>query len=716
MSTTPPRRSRIAIAIAAAVGLVLPAAGASAQTAEPDPREGLGGGYQDAETAIWNMEHLANRERPPGFINPNNLGDFAYVNSDMAFSGHHAFVGSYAGVQIWDISNPRSPSLRTAVACPGGQGDVSVNGNLMFVSVQQLGTVDCQPLASGGEELRGVRVFDISDITSPVQVAAVQTCRGSHTHTVVEDLDDPGNVYVYVNGTSGVRGDSPEGLECHVGPTVEVNGRTVPSSNPEDFDADTLTDRYQIEVIQVPVANPEQAEIVNEPRLFADEETGNPVGLRGQTDACHDITAYPEIGLAAGACEGNGLLIDITDPANPVRVDAVEDTEHFAYWHSATFNNDGTTVVFTDELGGGVAPTCVPTVDENDGANAIFEIHDTADGPRMEFASYYKIPNNQTMQENCVAHNGNLLPVPGRDIKVQAWYQGGISVMDFTDPHEPFEIAFFDRGPLDEDQLVLSGFWSAYYYNGYIYGSEIARGLDVLELIPSEYLSEEELAQAAAVRLREHTAQSQTMITDADRSACAGVDPVTFGDTAGVHAAAVGCVAGYGIAQGYENGNFGFGANVRRDQMAAFVARTLETAGVELPASPPDAFNDDDGTRHEESINQLAELGVVAGTTETTFTPGAPVTRAQTAALVVRAVELILDEDLAAPRSPFTDVSSANRHVRDIDAAHAAGLVYGTTRTTFAPGQPVQRGQMGSILARALELFHYELVELTPRS
>ena len=712
------RRLR-AVAAAAATLLLVPAVGASAQAA--DPREGLGGGFQDAETAGENMELLAHVERPAGFINPNNPGDFAYINSDMAFAGHYAFVGSYAGVQIWDISDPTDPELRTAVACPGGQGDVSVSGDLMFVSVQQLGTRDCTTLDEGDERFVGVRVFDISDITSPEQVAAVETCRGSHTHTVVEDPDDPSTVYVYVSGTSGVRSDAPAGLDCAVGPmtpapTEDDPDREVPSTDPDDFDEDTETDRYQIEVIEVPVASPEDAEIVAEVRLFADEETGNPFGLMGVTDACHDITAYPEIGLAAGACEGNGLLIDISDPAAPVRVDYVEDTSNFAYWHSATFSNDGTKVVFTDELGGGVAPTCRPTDDPDDGANAIYEIVQTADGPRLEFASYYKIPNNQTDEENCVAHNGSIVPVPGRDLMVQAWYQGGISVMDFTDADNPFEVAFFDRGPLDEEELVLSGFWSAYYYNGHVYGSEIARGFDVFELTASEHVTEAELAAAADVRLRELSPQSQTMITDADRAACAAVDGESYPDAGGTHGDNVACIAGYGIAQGFGDGTFRPGEPIRRDQMASFLQRLLEAAGVELPAAPEDAFVDDEGNVHEMAINQLAALGVVNGTSDTMYSPAVAVSRAQMAALIVRAVEDVLGEELPAPRSPFTDVASNSTHVEAIDAAYAAGIAAGTSDTTFAPGRSVQRGQMGSFIARALELLFDELVELTPRS
>jgi hypothetical protein len=709
-------RLRSAITAAAVVALLAPMTAASAQPV-PDPREGLGAGLQDAEEASWNMELIDHLEKPAGFFNPADPGDFRYANSDMAFGRGHAFVGNYAGALIYDLDDPTSPELRTAVACPGGQGDISVMGDLMFISVQQFGTVDCQPLtaATAPEDVfLGVRVFDISDLDSPQQVAAVQTCRGSHTHTVVEDLDDPSNLYVYVNGTNRFPRDSSAiaGLDCVVGPVDEAGN---PSNDPDDFDAETETDRYQIEVIEVPVDAPEDAEIVAEPRLFADETTGNPVGLMGQTDACHDITAYPEIGIAAGACEGNGLLIDITDPANPTRLDFVSDTTHFAYWHSATFNNDGTKVVFTDELGGGVGATCLPGTDPNDGANAIFDVVDGADGPELEFVSYYKIPLVQTDSENCVAHNGSLVPVPGRDIMVQAWYQGGISVMEFTDSANPREIAFFDRGPIDEDTLVLGGFWSAYYYNGYIYGTEIARGFDTFELTPSDYLSQADLDAAAAVRWVDHSPQSQTMITDADRSACGGADPAGFPDvTGGVHAGNIECVAGYGIALGFRDGTYGPLRDVRRDQMASFIARMLRSGGVDLPASPPDAFRDDNGSTHELAINQLAALGIVQGRSAGVYAPLDEVTRAQMASFVVRAVEYALGEDLPAPRSPFADVPSSGPHYANIDKAYAAGIVQGRTSTTYAPNDDVRRDQMASFIARSMEVMFRAYVEFEP--
>ncbi|WBB70020.1 hypothetical protein [Micromonospora sp. WMMD812] len=496
-----------AAATVALVVALLPGT-ASGQEAEPDPRIGLGSGWLDAQSAISNLEQLAHRDKPAGFVNPANPGDFGYVSSDLAFGGHHAFVGNYNGFNIYDVSQPANPTIVTNVVCPGGQGDLSVHGNLLFMSVEETrGRLDCGTNAGVGTRFQGVRVFDISDVANPVQVAAVQTCRGSHTHSLVTDPDDSANVYVYVSGTAGVRPAST---------MAGCNNTPASGDNPA---------RWRIDVIKVPVAAPEQAALVSGPRLFADPETGAVDGLQNTppapthpsggswspspvTDACHDITAYPELGLAAGACEGNGILIDISDPANPVRIDEVADP-NFAYWHSATLSNDGKKVVFTDEWGGGTGARCRTTDQPQWGANAIFDI---VDG-KMRFASYYKLPVPQTAQENCVAHNGSLIPVPGRDILVQAWYQGGISLMDFTDSAHPKEIAYFDRGPISPTSTVLGGFWSAYWYNGQIYGSEIARGFDVFGLRPSEHLTQAEIAAAREVQLPQFNAQHQTTIS-----------------------------------------------------------------------------------------------------------------------------------------------------------------------------------------------------------
>ena len=483
-----------------------------------DPRVNLAAGWLDAESAIWNLELVATTPRPEGFFNPETPREGAgFSNTDLAFQGNYLFQGNYNGFQVYDISDPGNIELHVAVVCPGGQGDVSIYGDLLFMSAQETrGRLDCgtegvQDSVSV-DRFRGVRIFDLSNLEAPRQVAAVQTCRGSHTHTVVTDPDDDENVYVYVSGTSGVR------------PADELPGC---SGLPPEEDPNTAY--FRIEVIQVPLANPAAAEIVSMPRIFADPETGEYGGLwqggdHGEgtqesrlTNQCHDITVFPEIGLGAGACAGNGILLDISDPVNPVRLDEVVDP-NFAYWHSATFNNDGTKILFTDEWGGGGQPRCRSTDPPDWGANAIFEI---VDG-QMELAGYYKLPVPQSELENCVAHNGAVIPVPGRDIMVQAWYQGGLSMLDFTDASDPVEIAFFDRGPLSEEEMYTGGYWSTYWNNGFIYGAEITRGLDVFRLSPSEHLSQNEIDAANMVQVEEFNAQLQPMFVWPAHPAVAG--------------------------------------------------------------------------------------------------------------------------------------------------------------------------------------------------
>ena len=472
-----------------------------------DPRIGLSAGVTNAEVAGWNMELVANVPKPDGFHGPGGFADLLFANSDLAFQGDHLFMGNFRGFNVYDISDPVNPTLEVSVLCPGGQGDLSVHGSLLFMSVEMPnGRIDCGEGAMdhlpSAERFLGIRIWDISDLGNPEQVAYVQTCRGSHTHTLVTDPDDDENVYIYVSGTSVVR------------PADELAGCSAaePAVDPN-------SSLFRIEVIKVPLAHPEEAEIVSTPRIFADAETDSVAGLwaggshgpgtqvTARTDQCHDITVYPGIGRAAGACSGNGILLDITDPGSPVRIGEVIDP-NFAYWHSATFNNDATKVIFTDEWGGGTVPRCRATDDPQWGADAIFELR----GDGLELASYYKLPVPQTELENCVAHNGSLVPVPGRDIMVQAWYQGGVSVFDFTDPERPVEIAYIDRGPMNADSLVLGGVWSAYWYNGHIYGSEIGRGLDVYALTPSAHLTENELEAARLATVDRLNVQTQRKI------------------------------------------------------------------------------------------------------------------------------------------------------------------------------------------------------------
>ncbi len=528
----------------------------------PDPRIGLRAGLFDAEEAVWNLRMVSQTLPPEAFV--------GVTNSDLAFTGNYAIQGNYNGIQVWDISDPSQPTLVIGYVCPASQSDVSVYRNLLFVSGEGLGgRLDCGsegvPEAVSQERLRGIRIFDITDIRNPVYIANVQTCRGSHTHSVLVDPDDAENVYVYVSGSAPVR------------PAEELPGC---SSGPPDEDPSTAL--FRIEVIRVPLAQPERAAIVSSPRIFDDlvapprhglapddlaaleaakargafvaEINGQPLVLpdrfaaamldsivkeRGDSGAptaadsaalrasipelivrmigerqadgprpgptqCHDITLYPAIGLAGGACEGYGLLLDIRDPVNPKRIAAVSDS-NFAYWHSATFNNDGTKILFTDEWGGGGQPKCRASDPTEWGANAIF----TVDEREMRFRSYYKLPAAQTPQENCVAHNGSLIPIPARDVMVQGWYQGGISVFDWTDPEHPFEIAFHDRGPVDSTRMRMGGSWSVYWYNGLIVNSEIARGLDIFELTPSAWLSQHEIDAAKSVTLEYLNAQGQ---------------------------------------------------------------------------------------------------------------------------------------------------------------------------------------------------------------
>jgi len=489
-----------------------------------DPRAGLKAGVYDAETAILNMELVATLKKPTGFFDPENplergITDpeddeeleegeeekqqsiesiassqrypmLSFSNTDMAFSNDLLVAGSYHGFNIYRLEDDGFPNLMTSVVCPGGQGDVSVVGDLLIMSVQDnRGRLDCglqgvdpEP---NDERFRGIRIFDISNPKLPIQVGAVQTCRGSHTHSVVDGYTADGKIIVYNSGTSRVR-DQEEMGDCF-----------------EDIAGDDRTALFRIDVIEIPINDPSQSRIIDSPTVFADPNTGVLAGLwRGGdhgdetqeteiTDQCHDITVFPSSDLAAGACSGNGILFDISDPTSPERIDVVTDTG-FAYWHSATFNNDGTKILFTDEWGGGGRARCRAWDPLNWGANAIYDIQEE----KLEFRSHFKMPAPQQETENCVAHNGAIIPIPGRDVFVQAWYQGGISVIDFTDSSNPFEIAYFDRGPILEDELITGGFWSVYYYEGTIYGTEITRGLDILKLTPSEHISANEIAAA----------------------------------------------------------------------------------------------------------------------------------------------------------------------------------------------------------------------------
>ncbi len=522
-----------------------------------DPRVGLKAGLYDAGTAASGMELLISVPKPKGFAPdpeaiaaynaapapapgtrptaPRGPAPYGSTNSDLAFSGKYLFVGNYNGINFYDISNPAKISLVTSMICPGGQGDVSVYGHLLFMSVEAAnGRLDCgtqgfptpagavpasspdpgvpgsAPGAGGAraqrppdpaspDRIKGIRIFDISDVRNPKQIKDVQTCRGSHTHTLVVDPKDKDNVYIYISGSAPVRA------------TEELTG-----CSGGDPDKDPNTAVYTIVVIKVPLAHPEEAKVVNSPRIFQDETSGNANGLwkggnhgegtqtTSATRGCHDITVRMDLGLAAGACSGNGILLDISDVAHPKRIDAVTDP-NYAFWHSANFSNDGTKVLFTDEWGGGGQPRCRESDPMNWGADALFNLNNR----KLTLASYYKMPAPQSEFENCVAHNGSLIPVPGRDIEVQSWYQGGISIVDFTDITHPVEIGYFDRGPVNGAKRAMGGQWSTYWYNGYIFGSEIARGVDVLQLLPSKYLTQNEIDAAKLVQVNELNVQNQ---------------------------------------------------------------------------------------------------------------------------------------------------------------------------------------------------------------
>jgi hypothetical protein len=557
--------SACAAATTSGTGSMSSSGGMSAAAPSPDPRVGLRAGLMDAAEASWNLRVVSRTPPPANFR--------GITNSDLAFLGNYAIQGNYNGYQVWDISNPAQPTLTTAYVCPASQSDVSVYRNLLFVSGEGLsGRLDCgtQGVSSAvsSDRLRGVRIFDISDIRNPRNVGNVQTCRGSHTHTLLVDPKDPANVYVYISGSSGVR------------PAAELPGCVADARDPNSA-------LFRIEVIKVPLANPGAAAIVSSPRIFNDlapvtvhaegaedraaaaerlaaarargeftavlfgRERAIPgnmvrplldsiVKQRGGTgaatsadsatlrrdlqaminrtfppqpetgpDQCHDITVYPALGLAGGACEGYGLLLDISDPVNPRRIAAVADS-NFSYWHSATFNNDGTKILFSDEWGGGGQAKCRSIDRPEWGANAIFTLENRRD---MRMRSYYKLPAAQTAQENCVAHNGSLVPIPGRDVMIQSWYQGGVSLFDFTDASRPREIGFHDRGPVDSTTMGNGGSWSVYWYNGVMVSSEISRGLDIFELMPSAFISQNEIDAAKSVRFEYLNAQGQPRIT-----------------------------------------------------------------------------------------------------------------------------------------------------------------------------------------------------------
>ena len=512
----------VAPTLALALGLA-PTLQAQTYPSGNDPRNGLKAGLHDAGTALKAMRLVSTTRKPAPFDTAQGL---TFVNSDLAFRGNYVYQGNFAGFSIWDVSNPAKPTLVSVVECITSQGDPSIIGNLLFISAEGGGNRnDC---AKGGVEdpadhMAGVRIYDVSNPRTPRLVTNVQTCKGSHTHTIVPHPTDKGVVYIYVSGSQGAR-EAMAGCKNGTDP------------------ADTTNSLFRLDVIRVPLAQPQQAQVVTGARIFtglgaapargggtregrtvpgADSATMAAMRAAGPRN-CHDVTAYPEMGLLAGACGSYGLLVDVSNPERPVRLDAAADT-NFSLWHTAVFSNDGSKVVFTDEWGGGTSPNCQATHPLEMGGNTTLTI-----GPDKKFKqhAYFKIPTAQTAQENCVSHNGSLIPVPGRDIMVQGWYQGGVDIIDFTDPDRPFEIGFFDRGPVDAPPTAgdttggsisrqrgsIGGSWGAYWYNGHIYSSEMARGLDILELVPTDQLSANEIAAAKLVRMEQFNPQSQPRI------------------------------------------------------------------------------------------------------------------------------------------------------------------------------------------------------------
>jgi hypothetical protein len=512
------RKSLVAAVVTAAIAAPL-----AAQTypSPNDPRNNLSSGMANAGIAIEGMRLLSTAPKAPPH---DSIRGLTFVNSDLAFRGNLVYQGNFAGFAIWDVSNAAAPRLVSAVDCITAQGDPSIVGNLLFISAEGAGNRnDC---AKGGvtnpaDHMAGVRIYDVSNPAMPRLVKNVQTCKGSHTHTVVPHPTDRGVVYIYVSGSQNARPDT-ELAGCRNG------------GNP----ADESNSLFRLDVIRVPLARPEDAAVVTGARIFtglgpAPARGGRARAQRPMTGVdsaemamaraagprnCHDVSAYPAMNLLAGACASYGILVDISNPERPVRLDAVADT-NFSLWHTAVFSNDGKKVVFTDEWGGGTSPNCQIMHPMEMGGNTTLVI---GEDRKLTQHAYFKIPTAQTARENCVSHNGSLIPVPGRDIMVQGWYQGGVDIIDFTDADRPYEIGYFDRGPVDAPTAsdsansrtrgTIAGSWGAYWYNGKVYSSEMARGLDILELVPNAHLSANEIEAAKLVMWEEFNPQSQPKI------------------------------------------------------------------------------------------------------------------------------------------------------------------------------------------------------------
>ena len=507
----------------------------SAQTfpSSKDPRSGLKSGRYDAGVAEKNMRLISTVPKPAPFDTVRGL---TFINSDLAFRGNYVYQANFAGFSIWDITDPAKPVMTAVVRCITSQGDPTIYGNLLFLSAEGAGNrKDC---GDGGvqdpkDHMAGVRIFDVSNPKAPKLVKNVETCKGSHTHTLVPSPTNKRIIYLYVSGQQAAR------------PETELAG----CKNGTDA-ADPTNSLYQLDIIKVDLDKPEQATVIPGARIFTGLDGASecrrycaPVDPRRAQRArpaddflaagprnCHDVTAYPAMNLLAASCSTHSILVDISNPEKPFRINALADTNNFQGRHTAAFSNDGKKLIQTDEWGGGTGPMCQASSMIELGGNTVI----TLDGTKKQTQrAYFKLPSAQAAEENCVSHNGGIIPVPGRDLYVQGWYQGGISIMDFTSADSAFEVGYFDRGSIDPPRPVdvpsaaaagmnpnvrgggnvIGGSWGAYYWNGLVFSSELDRGMDILELTPSAELTANEIAAAKLVRFEEYNPQSQPKMT-----------------------------------------------------------------------------------------------------------------------------------------------------------------------------------------------------------
>ena len=426
----------------AAVGTLMLATGGVAGAANPKDGLGVSGTALAPDQVGYskNMKHMSNTP---------HVGPFAgQFGTDLAFQGKYAYAGNYDGFLIYDICNPKAPRTVAQVLCPGSQNDISRLAATCSScrptprAATTAARARRQP-ATEKSSWEGIKIFDISDKTAPeVRQAAVETACGSHTHTLVPERR---NVYLYVS-----------------------------SYSPSAAFPDCQPPHDGISVIKVPATPPDRPPVVALPGPLPrrrQPRRHQPGRLQDHRLPRHH--RLPEQELAAGACMGDGILFDITGPGDAqghrpgpgqreLRVLALGDLqpegEQGRLHRRARRRRRGH--LQRRRSARTAAPTASTTCQGDNAAG---------------LQAYFKIPRQQADTENCVAHNGSIIPVKGRDVMVQAWYQGGVSVWDFTDSSKPKEIGYFERGPLAPTSLGRP--WSAYYYNGYIYSNDIAEGL-----------------------------------------------------------------------------------------------------------------------------------------------------------------------------------------------------------------------------------------------